>query len=111
MATMAKYCKAYSLKKLRQFDQWMENLENTRKEKQQLDGKEVEVKRVLTDDDFLYLQENYIVTDGIFKDENIIFDNVTPEWKEFCQKTLAFEIPVYEAVQVQGSVNQDKSHS
>ncbi len=98
MATMGKYCKAYSLQKLRQFSQWNENLENYRKEKQEVDGREVEAKRVLTDDDFLYLQENYVVTDGIFKDENIIFDNVTPEWKEFCHKTLAFEIPVSEPV-------------
>ena len=103
MAIMGKYCKAYLIKNLRQFEQWTENSENTRKEKQEIDGKEVEVKRVLTDDDFLYLQENYIVTDGIYKDENIIFDNVTPEWKEFCQKTLEFEIPVYEAVQVQAT--------
>lgn len=98
MARMGKYCKAYSIKKLRQFEQWTENLENTRKEKQEIDGKEVEVKRVLTDDDFLYLQEDYVVTDGIYKDENIIFDNVTPEWKEFCHQTLEFEIPVYEGV-------------
>ncbi|NJM72610.1 MAG: hypothetical protein HC862_22030 [Scytonema sp. RU_4_4] len=110
MATMGKYCKAYSLKTLRQFDQWAEYSENTRKEKQEVDGKEVEVNRVLTDDDFLYLQENYVVTDGIFKDENIIFDNVTPEWKEFCQKNLGFEIPVYEAVQVQTSESQNKSN-
>ena len=103
MAIMGKNCKAYLIKNLRQFEQWTENSENTRKEKQEIDGKEVEVKRVLTDDDFLYLQENYIVTDGIYKDENIIFDNVTPEWKEFCQKTLEFEIPVYEAVQVQAT--------
>jgi hypothetical protein len=96
MATMGKYCKAYSLNKLRQFSQWTENSENTRKEKQEVDGKEVEVKRVLTDDDFLYLQENYTVTDGIFPDENIIFYNVTTEWKEFCHNTLAFEIPAYE---------------
>jgi len=95
MATMGKYCKAYSLEKLRQFSQWTENLENTRKSKQEVDGK-VEVKRVLTDDDFLYLQENYVVTDSIFKDENIIFDNVNPEWKEFCHNTLTFEIPAYE---------------
>ncbi|MEM1173029.1 MAG: hypothetical protein AAGJ08_29180, partial [Cyanobacteria bacterium P01_H01_bin.35] len=87
MATMGKYCKAYLIKNLRQFEQWTENSENTRKEKQEIDGKEVEVERALTDDDFLYLQENYIVTDGIYKDENIIFDNVTPEWKEFCHKT------------------------
>ena len=103
MATMGKYSKAYLIKNLRQFEQWSENSENTRKEKQEIDGKEVEVKRVLMDDDFLYLQENYIVTDGIYKDENIIFDNVTPEWKEFCHKTLEFEIPVYEAVQVQAT--------
>ncbi|WP_414620786.1 hypothetical protein [Calothrix sp. CCY 0018] len=103
MATMAKYCKAYLIKNLRQFEQWTENLENTRAYKQEIDGQEVEVKRVLTDDDFLYLQENYVVTDGIYKDENIIFDNVTPEWKEFCQNILEFEIPVYEAVQVQAT--------
>lgn len=103
MATMGKYCKAYLINKLRQFKQWNENLENTRKEKQEIDGKEVEVKRVLKDDDFLYLQENYVVTDGIYKDENIIFDNATPEWKQFCQKTLEFETPVYETVQVQAS--------
>jgi len=74
MATMGKYCKAYLIKTLHQFDQYWENSENTRVEKQQTDGKEVEVKRELTDDDFLYLQEKYVVADRIFKDENIIFD-------------------------------------
>ena len=100
MATMGKYCKAYLIKDLRRFEQWNENLDNTRKEKEQIDDKEVEVKRMLTDDDFLYLQENYVVTDGIYKDENIIFENRTADWKEFCQKTLKFEIPVYKAVEV-----------
>ncbi|PMB45787.1 hypothetical protein CEN40_11515 [Fischerella thermalis CCMEE 5205] len=110
MATMGKYCKAYSLKTLRQFEKWTENSENTRKEKQQIESQEVEVKRVLTDDDFLYLQDNYVVTDGIFKDENIIFDNITPEWKDFCQKTLAFEIPVYESATIQTSESQNESN-
>jgi hypothetical protein len=109
MARMGKYCKAYSLKKLREFSQWSENSENTRKEKKEVDGQEIEVKRTLTDDDFLYLQENYVVTDGIFKDENIIFDNVTPEWQEFCQSTLEFEIPVYEPVKVQASASNNTS--
>ncbi|MGH7998035.1 MAG: hypothetical protein ACREPR_01000 [Brasilonema sp.] len=110
MATMGKYCKAYSLLKLRQFSLWTEHAENTRKEKKEVDGKEVEVNRELTDDDFLYLQENYVVTDGIFKDENIIFDNVTLEWKDFCKNTLLFEIPVYEPVKVQ-ALAEDKSES
>jgi len=98
MATMGKNCKAYLLKNLRQFSQWTERIENVKKENKQVDGKEVEVNRDLTDDDIFYLQENYVVTDGIFKDENIIFDNVTPEWKDFCTNTLLFEIPVYEPV-------------
>ncbi len=44
------------------------------------------------------MQENYVVTDGIYKDENIIFDNVTAEWVEYCQLSLEFEIPEYEPV-------------
>lgn len=103
MATMGKYCKAYPLKKLREFSQWAEHTENSRKEKQEVDGKEVEVNRELTDDDFLYLQENYVVTDGIFLDKNIIFDNITREWKDFCDNTLAFEVPVCEPVEVKAS--------
>lgn len=107
MATMGKYCKAYSLKKLREFNEWTERIENVRKEKKEVNGKEAEVDKELTDDNFLYLQENYVVTDGIFKDENIIFDNVTPEWKDFCTTTLLFEIPVYEPVEVRASASKD----
>lgn len=96
MSTMGKYCKAYSIKKLREFSGWTEAAENARKEKkQEAGGKEVQVTRELTDADYLYLQENYVVTDGIFKDESIIFDKVTPEWIAYCQEVLKFEIPSY----------------
>jgi hypothetical protein len=97
---MGKYCKAYLAKQFREYPNWSEKKENVRKEKKEVDGKEVEVERELNDDSILYLQENYLVTDGIFKDENIIFDNVTDEWKEFCHGTLAFEIPVYEPINI-----------
>jgi hypothetical protein len=96
MATMGKYCKAYAIKQLREFSGWAERAENARKEKQKgADGQEVEVTRVLADNDYLYVQENYVVTDGIFKDENIIFDQVTPEWIAYCQQVLKFEIPSF----------------
>lgn len=98
MATMGRYCKAYPINRLREFSQWSECSENTRREKTEINGKEVEVNRELTDDDFLYLQANYVVTDGIFTDENVIFNHVTPEWKEFCKNTLGFEIQVDEPV-------------
>jgi hypothetical protein len=86
---MARYCKAYALKRFREFGSWTEKAENARTEQ---DGTTV---RELRDDDYVYLQENYVVTDGIFKDQNIIFDDVTPEWIEYCQQVLEFEIPDY----------------
>ena len=92
---MGKYCKAYLLKQFRQFNQWHENIENIRKESEKVDNQTVEVSRELTDDDVLYLQQNYVVTDGTFQDKNIIFDNVTDEWKEFCHNILKFEVPDY----------------
>jgi hypothetical protein len=97
---MGSYCKAYLAQQFRQFPGWTENAANVRKETKEVGGKEVEVERKLDDDSILYLQENYVVTDGIFKDENIIFDNVTDEWKQFCHETLEFEIPVYEPIEI-----------
>jgi hypothetical protein len=58
-----------------------------------IDGKEVEVARELTDEDFFYLHDDYTVTDGVFLDENLIYDTVSPEWISFCKEVLAFEIP------------------
>ncbi len=103
---MGKYCKAYSLKKLREYSHWNEQTENIKTEKKQVDENVVEVDRHLTDADILYLQENYVVTDGIFKDENIIFNNITPEWKDFCTNVLKFSIPDYEAVEVKALINK-----
>src|SRR3954453_22293234 len=100
MAEMGKYCKAYLAKQFREYPNWTEKKENVRKEKKEVDGKEVEVERELNDDSILYLQENYVVTDGIFKDENIIFDDVTDDWKQFCPSTLESEIPVYEPIEI-----------
>lgn len=74
MATMGKYCKAYPANRFREFNGWTENNQNT-------------------DDGVLYLQENFAVTKGIFLDEEVIFDQVTPDWMSFCQTTLGFEVP------------------
>lgn len=98
MAEMGKYCKAYLLKDLRAFSGWTEKPENARQEKQEIEGQEIEAVRKLTDDSVVYVQEDYVVTDGIFKDENILFDDVTPEWMAYCQQSLQFAIPEYEPV-------------
>lgn len=106
MPNMGKYCKAYSITKFREFDKWTEQTENVRKEKKFEDGKETEVQRQLTDADYLYLQEDYTVTDGIFIGENTVFADVTPEWIAFCTNVLNFEMPVYETASASGVAAQ-----
>jgi len=91
---MGKYCKAYYLSDFKRFPGWPGNLEYMRKEaaEEKSDG----ALRPLEDRDILYLQENYVVTDGIFLEEQIVFDKVTAEWIDFCTSTLAFKVPVFE---------------
>jgi hypothetical protein len=94
---MSTYCKAYSLAKFRQYSHWSEKSENARKEAKGEKGKQSETPRELTDKDYLYLHDSLIVTDGIFEDKNVIFDDVTPEWETFCKEVLKFEVPDYES--------------
>lgn len=88
MSKMGRYCKAYPIGRFREYQKWAERSEGFRVEKE------------ASEKSHLYLQENYVVTDGIFMDENIIFDDVTPEWMDFCTGTLKFEVPAREPVAV-----------
>jgi len=88
MSTLGKYCRAYPLSQLRQFPGWVERADEARKVRKEIDGEIVEAVRTLTDEDYVYLQLDYTVTDGIFVNENVIFNDVTPEWIEFCQRVL-----------------------
>ena len=33
------------------------------------------------------------VTEGVYVDEQIVFDNVTPEWIDFCTHQLGYAVP------------------
>ncbi len=76
---MRKYCKAYSLRELRQFQNW--------KEKQTERGTE------LADDLIVYLWDDFTVVESPILNQRNLFDNVTSEWQEFCRNTLKFAIP------------------
>ncbi len=91
MTTLGKHCRAYPLSRLREFPGWTEKPENARKIMQEVDGETVQAPRDLTDEDYVYLQGNFTVTDGIFIDENVIFDEVTPKWVEFCRNVLRYQ--------------------
>lgn len=92
MAIVGKFCKAYPLQKFREFPGWKEDAHNARKIWKEIDGETQEIERKLQETDYLYLQDNFTVTDGIFMGENIIFSDVTPEWIAFCRNTLAFHV-------------------
>ena len=83
MSKMGRYCKAYPIAKLHEFGDWAKYYR----------GPEKVVDSGNSDEDYLFLQENFTVTKGIFLDEDVVFDNVTSEWEDFCKNTLNFEVP------------------
>jgi hypothetical protein len=85
MPKLGKYCKAYPVERLREFN-GLCNLSQDKNGDPNSEG---------VDADFLYIQEDYVVTASIFIDEKVVFDNVTPEWIEFCKNRLNFEVPSY----------------
>jgi hypothetical protein len=88
MPTMGRYCKAYPVSTLRQFPAWQENLEQLREDREFAGGV-----RALAAEDYLYMQEDLSVTDGIFKDANVVYASDEPEWRAFCEGPLAFKVP------------------
>ncbi len=52
-------------------------------------------KRELVDDTIVYLWDDFtVVKSPVLADQGVLWKNVIPEWKIFCQETLQFEIPV-----------------
>lgn len=74
-----KYCKAYYLKDLREYSGWTEKRQEQESE--------------LTNEDVVYLWDDFIVVRSPVLPGGVIFDDVTPQWQEFCKTTLHFEIP------------------
>jgi hypothetical protein len=84
MSTMSNYCKAYPLYELRAYEEWRENLNASEDKPENMDG-----------DDIVFIHENFIVTKGIYPNEEIIFSTVKESWKEYCTNQLNFNPVVY----------------
>ena len=79
MAMMGRYCKAFAAKRFMEFAAWRPSnttYETTRETPE-----------------YLFLHEDLRVTAGIFTDEQIIFNEITPEWESFCHNVLCFTVP------------------
>jgi ankyrin repeat protein len=71
------YAKGYLLGDLRKFSDWRE------------DGNS----RALSDGDVVFLHQDFSVTQLIWPGENVIFNQDTPEWRDFCSRQLQFKVP------------------
>lgn len=88
-----KYCTAYHLGDLRRYPAWSEK----KLELKKADGKKSSDAAVedepLTDEEVVFLHQDYTVTKSMWAGEDVIFDNATEQWKEFCNKELRFSVP------------------
>ena len=83
-----KYCKAYPLGRLRAFGGWSEVRVNW---KQQGDADTDNNSGELSDDDIVFLHQDLTVTQSMWHDENVIFNQVGVEWEDFCRTALQFK--------------------
>lgn len=89
MPTPGTYCKAYPAYRFRAFPGWLEKCSALRAPHDDSGGDNKAESSI----EYFYLHDNYTVTAGIYLDENIAFDDVTPEWRDFCEAQLEFQIP------------------
>jgi uncharacterized protein len=89
-STYGNYARAYLLGDLRKFSDWQEEPLGG---KETIPANENGISHELSDDDVVFLQEDFTVTQLIWPGENVIFDRNTPEWIDFCTQELQFKVP------------------
>jgi uncharacterized protein len=85
-----KYCTAYHLGDFRRYPEWSEKKLEAKNAKPSEPTVESET---LADEDVVFLHQDYTVTKSMWAGEDVIFDNVTEKWKDFCNKELRFAVP------------------
>jgi ankyrin repeat protein len=75
------YCLAVRVRDLKEFPEWQDG---TAKE---TSGATVE------DTTIVYLHSDYAVTRSVWRDGEVLFDKITPEWKRFCHTNLNLHVP------------------
>ena len=86
-----KYCKAYHLKGLRQFPGWAESRINWKEKKDQKEN--IDADAEFTDDKVVFIHQDFMVTESMWHNENVIFNDTSERWREFCSSMLGFKVP------------------
>ena len=83
------YARAYLLSELRQFPGWVETLAAP----EQTAGAAGQGDQPAADDPVVFLHHDLTVTSSMWHGEDVVFAKVTPEWQEFCSRSLGFSVP------------------
>lgn len=89
-STSRNYARAYLLGELRKFRDWREERINW---KETIPADENGKSRELSDDDVVFVHDDFTVTQLIWPGENVIVNQTTPEWVDFCTQELQFKVP------------------
>ena len=83
------YCKAVVLKQARQYPAWSESRINWK----ELQDDDRPASDTLAEDDVVFIHRDLTVTQSMWPGENVIFNQVTPEWEKYCRDALQFNPP------------------
>lgn len=86
-----RYCSAYEVGRLREFPGWPK--EDARRLAANNGHANGDSAAEAAENEVVYLHQDFTVTRLIWHNEDVIFDQVTPEWKEFCVNSLKFKVP------------------
>jgi len=89
MKETGKYCKAYAIDSLKDFGGWTESLTTAAADERPSGSQR--------GGEYVFIHEDYTVTRSIFLNEEVLFNQVTSEWVEFCKTKLRFEIPAFKS--------------
>jgi hypothetical protein len=84
MSVVGWYCKAYEVEAFRAYPGWADVLAAHESKNGPIE-----------EDAVLFLHQDLAVTTGAIREEGVIAEQVTDEWRTFCAETLAFSIPEY----------------
>jgi hypothetical protein len=87
-----KYAKAYHLKSLREFPRWSESRINWREGKDEKEDGESE-NGGFSDEKIVFIHQDFTVTESVWHNENVIFNEVDDTWQTFCSDVLGFRVP------------------
>lgn len=87
-----KYCKAYHLQDLREYPAWSEGRINWKKKKDDNNG-DGDGDEPFPGDKVVFIHQDLTVTESVWHNENVIFNQVDSAWSDFCSDALRFKVP------------------